>query len=383
MRLYSVPADFSIETLDKLKALNDRYMGQKVIETYGQVTMGALVNSGRVTDVLPQVDMKGLAQYVAHSKRNGMEFSYTLNPACFGNLEFSRQGMEQISDLLSQLHDIGIESLTVTSPSLIEMVKSSLLPFTIKGSAICEINSPGKAKFYKDLGLERIVVDPDITRNFRILQNICQEFGPGVEIIINNICYKNCAYKMFHYNHEAHCTSDNKEQTIKDYYFNRCSMQKSEHVRNLIKLNWIRPEDMALYERVGITHYKIQGRQNVLTGDLIQTLESYFNEHFEGNLFDLITLFAPYNSFQPFIDNKKLDGFLKPMAEGKLICTDMCESCNYCLAFARKSMNTEMAEELNRKSLAFYREYDQYTKAIQKPRQTSVLSTLLFEDETI
>jgi hypothetical protein len=252
----------------------------------------------------------------------------------------------------------------------------------MRASALGEITSPGKSLFYKKLGMERIVVDPDVTRDFRTLRNICRVFGSGVEIIINNVCYKNCAYKMFHYNHESHCTPLNTTQTVTDYFFNRCSMQKAGSLENVVRLNWIRPEDLKYYQEVGIFYLKIQGRQNVLQGDVVKALTYYMDGDYQGNLFDLITIFAPYNAFQPYIDNKKLDGFVRKFFEDPDFCRNVCDSCNYCLGYAQKSMDQESAEQINKRALAFYRDYDEYSKMIRQEENPKV-KKLFSKDELV
>lgn len=364
MKYFSLPADFKHSTLDRYQELNNIYNDSKIIETYGQVTAGTILNSGRVTNVLPEVDFSGLESYVKYSQDRNIEFNYTLNPACFGNFEFSPAGIRQVQRLLERLSDMGVSWLTVSSPSLIELVLASGLKFRLKASALCEITSPGKALFYKQAGMERMVVDPDVTRDFRVLRNICKVFGEGVEIIINNVCYKNCAYKMFHYNHEAHLTPANTSQTIKEYYFNRCSMQKARSIENPIRLNWIRPEDLHYYREAGISYLKIQGRQNVRQGNIVKALTHYIEEEFDGNLFDLITIFAPYNAFQPYIDNKKLEGFVQTFFRNPDFCQNVCDSCHYCRRYASKSMDTEKAGRINRQAAEFYQKYDEYTKVI-------------------
>jgi collagenase-like PrtC family protease len=147
-------------------------------------------------------------------------------------------------------------------------------------------------------------------------------------------------------------------------------MQKAGGVKNAIRLNWIRPEDLKYYVDAGIFHFKIQGRQNILQGDIIKTLKHYFSEDYDGNLFDLITLFAPYNSFQPYMDNKKLDGFIKTFYIKPDFCKDMCDSCGYCESYARKCMETNHVEELNAKALSFYSNMDSYTKVLRNYRGT-------------
>lgn len=364
MKYYSIPADFKKSTIDALHELNGRYDNAKVIEIYGQVTSGVLLNSGRVIAGLPQADMTSMSEYIAYASARGIKFNYTLNPSCIGNYEFSSEGIEKLILFLGQLYTAGVRHLTVTMPSLMELVQRQRLEFYIKVSAICEITSPTKALFYKRLGAKRLVVDPDITRNFLVLKNICSTFGDGVEIIVNNVCYKNCAYKIFHYNHEAHCTSHSDDQEIKDYYTNRCSIQKAKNPVNAIKLNWIRPEDIKYYYDCGISHFKIQGRQNILSGDIIKTLECYFREDYDGSLFDLITLFSPYNAFQPYIDNKKLDGFVKGLYDSPGFCRDMCHQCGYCSGYAEKSINMDETQALLDKALAFFNQFDKYSKMV-------------------
>lgn len=372
MKYFSIPADFKTETIDKLYELNNMYSNAKVIETYGQVTIGDVINSGRIISSLPDVGFKKLEEYVKYSKERDIKFNYTLNPSCFGNYEFSDKGAKELMSLLYSIYNIGVESLTVTSPALMELVKGSGIPFKIKSSAICEVNSPTKALYYKNLGVRRVVVDPDITRDFRKLKNICTVFGEGVEILINNVCYKNCAYKMFHYNHDAHCTPSSN-QCVKDYYFYRCFMQKANHLENVIKLNWIRPEDLHFYSEIGIHYFKIQGRQNVVDGDIIKTLKAYIEEDFDGNLYDLLTLFAPYNNFQTYINNKKLDGFVETFYIKPDFCTDMCDKCHYCEGYAKKSMDVSDAEKVNQLALMFYSKDDKYTKLVAEAKASRFL----------
>lgn len=373
MIFFSIPADFKNTTIDRLNQLNETYPNAKVIETYGQLSEGTFLNSGRTTDVIPYADFKVLEQYVEYGNKNNIKFHYTLNPSCMGNMEFEEEGIDKIQTLLNQLYEIGIYSFTIAIPPLMEIARSLNEKLEIKTSTICEITSPGKGMFYKNLGAKRIVADADITRDFKTLKNICKAFGDGVEIIVNNVCYKNCAYKIFHYNHDSHCNQKgNIKGLIKDYYTNRCSLQKSQEPENLIKINWIRPEDLKYYKEIGIRHFKIQGRQSVLKGNLIRTVESYMKEDFDGNLFDLITLFAPYNAFQPYIDNKKLDQFVERFYRYPNFCTDLCESCGYCASFAEKAMLPEEVGRLNEQAQKFYREYDKFSKIIIPDKHESL-----------
>ena len=48
MKVFNVPADFKHETIDRYRELNEQEKGIVVNETYGQLTNGYLINSGRI-----------------------------------------------------------------------------------------------------------------------------------------------------------------------------------------------------------------------------------------------------------------------------------------------------------------------------------------------
>lgn len=381
MKFFSVPADFQNTTIDRITQLNERYPGSKVVEVYGQITTGNLIHSGRAAQLLPETGFRELERYVKYCKEHHIEFSYTLNSSCLGNREFSEEGISEVYGLLENLSNIGVEILTIAMPPLFEVVQHSGFKFRTKASAICEINSVGKALFYKNIGAERMVIEPDTTRDFKKIKRICAAFGDGVEIIINSFCFRNCAYKMFHYNHESHCNQTNKNQALTNYYFHRCTMKKAEQLENIIKLNWIRPEDLRYYKEAGINYFKIQGRQSVMRGDLVKTIECYFKEDYDGNLHNLLTLFDTYNSFHPYIDNKKLDGFVQKFYEDPDFCEEDCTRCGYCDHYAKKSMDQEKTLELMSKALVFYRDYDEFVKLINEQKSLKPVKKLFSDDE--
>jgi len=360
MYYFCVPCDFKLETLDMIRQINEKAEKFVVYEVYGQITEGEFTGSGRMTSILPSTDIKDLETYLCYCKKENISFNYVFNPSCMGNIEFNKDGIEKIKSFILSLHELGVNSITVALPSIMELIRSLDLNIEIKASAICEINSVNKAAFYKNIS-DRIVLDPDITRKFDIIENICDTFGSEVEIIVNNVCIRNCAYKMFHYNHEAHCNK-NTNQNEMNYYFHRCAMQKARDINNMLKINWIRPEDLHYYYDKGIKYFKLQGRHNTNGDNLLRTLKYYFNENYDGDLLELITLFAPYNSFQIKMDNKKLDGYIDGFYSNHNLCSEVCQKCNYCSEFLSKSINVQESILINNKATNFYQKYDQYLK---------------------
>lgn len=360
-KIFNVPADFKKETITEYKKFNSTQRKAVINETYGQLTEGYMIKSGRTIKSLPGINFKKLEEYVDFSLQEGIRFNYTLNPACLGNFEFTTKGEKEIKRLLTDLWNIGIKDLTISSPVLIDLVKILGFDFNMKVSAISHVDSITKLLFYKEQGINRVVIEPDLHRDFSKLQQMVTAFGTGIEIIINDICFNNCPYKIFHYNHEAH--ENDYSNQAENYFFMHCGIQKSHNFRNYLKLNWIRPEDIKFYEKMGIHNFKLQGRPYVANGDIIKTLMCYTEENYEGNLLELLHLFAPYDSkHQPYIDNKSLTGFIEPFYNNTLVCSELCDDCGYCQQYVEKAIKD--SKELLIEADLFYHEQDQFLKQV-------------------
>lgn len=370
MRYFSVPADFKTATLDAYRALNERYAQARVTETYGQATVGVIAGSGRASRLLAPIDLRALEAYVRHSATAGLGFSYTFNASCLGNIEFSEAGMRRLKQFLVRLWNMGITDITVALPQLIPLVRNSGCDFRVKASTIGQINCASKAAFYKRQGVSRIVVDEDITRDFRTLRQICETFGEGVEIIANSICRRNCPFKMFHYNHESHATGT---QDIEGFFTHSCNMYAASDWTDPIKLNWIRPEDLGLYESVGVHHFKIQGRHAARSGAPVKAVEVYMKGAYAGDLYELLNLFSPFRySATPRIDNAALDGFLHGFYQDPNHCSGDCRKCGYCERFARASIDAGESQHRRAKVLADGEKTEPFKAYWQKPWATRV-----------
>lgn len=355
---FSVPADFRQSTIDRYVQLNEAYSDSRLLETYGSITVNNLMKSGRSIEGLPRVDFYELKQYVDYSRERGIGFNYTLNASFMNNDEFTREGISEILEFLMRLYEAGIRSLTVAMPSLIDIIRRSSYPFQIKASTICQITNANKAMEFKRMGVERIVVDESINRNFVKLKQISNTFDGPVEIIVNSICFIDCVYRIFHYN-QISADSITSENPISAHYFsNRCLLRRFRNIDSLLKLSWVRPEDLIYYNNIGIYNFKIQGRQLIQTGDPVRMLECYFDRKFCGNLMDLLDCFSNINSFKVKVDNRKLDGFLEPIALGKIICPNNCENCYYCYNYAQTAIDDQELTEIYALCAQYMEAYD-------------------------
>ncbi len=337
MKYFSMPSDFKIETIDQYLNIHDKYKHSKVIETYGQLAPDTVFGSGRHPKDLPKIDMNALEKYVKYSKDRDIEFNYTLNTTCNSNDELTKVGYLKIKELVNNLQGIGVNWVTISLPTMIDIVKHVAPTMNIKTSTLSQINSPMKAQYYDELGVKRIVLDEDIHRRFDLLKNIRNAYSGEIEIIVNSYCVNDCPLKNAHFNNFS---QSNTNKRVFPYFYSRCLGIHIEPEKYL-KLNWIRPEDIHYYSEIGIHYFKIQGRTNVSSGNPAKALAYYIEEKYDGNLISLLELFSeskPFTISGTTIDNRKLDGFFEAFVKNPTFCTKVCKECSYCDKYAKASI---------------------------------------------
>ncbi len=373
IKYFCMPTDFKKETIDAYDRLNKAYKNSKILETYGNITRGDNVGSGRAANQIPDADLLDLKLFIEYAKHKNIGFNYTINATTLRNREFTPQGVSEIKDFLRDLYGAGVRSLTVALPSLIEIIKSTGYDFEIKASTLCQITNVNKAIAYKKKGIDRIVVDESINRDVRNLRRIREEFGDHVELIINPICLKDCVYRMFHYNEITEDSVGCSNDVSVNYYEHRCVLQRSSNISNMLRMCFVRPEDLRYYTNIGIHYFKLQGRHLVHKGDAVRTVKAYFDESFDGDVMDLAYLFHWQNSFKIPFDNKKLDGFIEPFFTKDDFCKRDCKTCGYCEAFAKKIIDYEKAAKVIRLAEDFYFNYDKFNEMIY-PKNTEKIN---------
>jgi collagenase-like PrtC family protease len=373
IKYFCMPTDFKKETIDAYDRLNKAYKNSKILETYGNITRGDNVGSGRAANQIPDADLLDLKLFIEYAKHKNIGFNYTINATTLRNREFTPQGVSEIKDFLRDLYGAGVRSLTVALPSLIEIIKSTGYDFEIKASTLCQITNVNKAIAYKKKGIDRIVVDESINRDVRNLRRIREEFGDHVELIINPICLKDCVYRMFHYNEITEDSVGCSNDVSVNYYEHRCVLQRSSNISNMLRMCFVRPEDLRYYTNIGIHYFKLQGRHLVHKGDAVRAVKTYFDESFDGDVMDLAYLFHWQNSFKIPFDNKKLDGFIEPFFTKDDFCKRDCKTCGYCEAFAKKIIDYEKAAKVIRLAEDFYFNYDKFNEMIY-PKNTEKIN---------
>lgn len=366
MKIFSMPADFKKETIDKYDILNQCQDGSIIQSTYGNISLNNRFGSGRDIKRIPEVDFQQLSSYIEYSRKKKIDFFYTLNASYMHNTEFTEKGIRDLDSFLTDLRAIKVKTLIVSLPSLIEVIQGLGHEFRIKASVICQITNPNKAVLLKKMGVHSIVVDESINRDFKTLARIREVFGNEVEIIVNSICHQDCQYRIFHYNQLSGDSIDRVNEISCEYYRKRCALRLFNEPSNFLRLTWIRPDDIGRYTDIGINRFKLQGRQAVLTGDPVRTVSHYMNQFYDGDLLELLFMFSSQFNFPISFDNRALDRFLEPFTKKKVFCGRDCTSCNYCESYIDKYLDHDKINNDGRQIVEKLRNTDGFRILIDK-----------------
>ncbi len=362
MRL-SIPSNWDIGLIHKIKKDN-------VEEIYGKLARD-VIGGGRVSFILPQVSKESVRKYIATVHSYKLKFNYLLNSTCLGNMEWSRRGQINICKLLDWLQAVNVDSVTVSVSYLLQLIKKRYPEFKVNISTQAGVSTIEEAKFWEDLGADKITLSVHkVNRDFKLLEAIRKNLKCKLQLIANLHCLKNCPFWLYHSNCSSHSSQLNKESKrfSLDYSFIMCSYLKLKQPENLIRSEWIRPEDLHYYQDIGIDMIKLVNR--TMSTERIQAIvEAYTNQRYDGNLLDLFShpsrtfilqkpnlLYKFRYFFRPFsvnlfrlikakklikeaeiyIDNRALDGFLEYFLKNNNCNLIGCAECKYCDQIAKK-----------------------------------------------
>jgi collagenase-like PrtC family protease len=355
---------------------------EELIRQYADLGVGSVwgvmdktpVGGGRPYHILAKVSKEQVEDYVKKVHAAGMKFDYLLNAPCMNNLEYKKETNRELIDHIEWISSIGVDGVVVTIPLIMEIVKEQFPKLEVRVSTVCHVNSVQRALMFEELGVDSITLDFNINRDFNLIRKIREAVKSKLIILANDGCLYQCAYRFYHYNIIGHAsqTTNPLEGFYIDYCIIRCTTKRFSNKVELMKSRWIRPEDVHLYEEIGIDSLKVGGRR-MSTAWLTNAARAYNARKYEGNLGDLLDISQlcvdpdmrspQYKNFlsksekvdpekiaqigqlypvKPCIDNEKLDGFIDFFNGHD--CLSGCGTCNYCRSWAEKAVTINEEE---------------------------------------
>ena len=357
------------------------------------------LDGGRSSAFLPDITMEELRDYIELCHKNKLEFNYLINAMCMENKELEADSHFKIIELLKELDKIGVDAITITSPYLCELIKTQFPRFKVTVGLYAYAFDLNHIKRWIELGADEITLAHHVNRDFKLLKKmLLYTKGKNVtlRLIANNLCLHMCPYSIMHGTVQGHFScSDSCSRGDIDYCLMKCLSTKIEDMSNLISSDWIRPEDLCYYEKLceETDNFNLSIKlveRTKSTKFLTRVVEAYARRQYKGNLLDILlwpksddmvvkteptaeemkTMAELYNISQMFnyskifdlpniyIDNTKLDGFLKKFVDDYACNHKICVSkqnidvtdsnyCSYCSSWVQRAIiyNGEQVEK--------------------------------------
>jgi collagenase-like PrtC family protease len=296
----------------------------------------------RAQQWLPQPKADELAAYVSRARERGMPFFYCLNVACLGNREFTAEGQRWLVERLGWVDEVGVEGTVLSNPYLIAFAHKRFPRLKIAVSTAAAIDSVDKALFFEGQGASVLYLPEYINRDFPLLHQIRKRVRAEIVLLANVGCLLHCPIRQYHINLVSHSSESLELGTYVDYPLMWCTQEKARDAGQMLKSPWIRPEDLAVYEDLGIDGFKLGGREMDREW-VVRATKAFALRRYDGDLNDLILGFdhlEPYGRLPVRIPNRALDGFIDFFRK-KHDCRMGCRDCRYCDDYARERSQVE------------------------------------------
>lgn len=366
-----IPTNWDPALLDKVAPLKPAYM-------YGSLPAE---RGMRTLQQLPQIDEDGVVEFVQRAKKLGIKFLYVMNATCMGNHEMSEEGRWDYLQRCQWILDAGFAGITLANPYVMEMTRRHFPELELHVSLLTGVDEARKAEFFANMGATLIHLDPIVARDFRRLRSIRRAVDCKLSLVVNEGCVLQCPLREYHTNVISHSRESIEGQYHVDYCYYNCAGQKIADPAELLRMPWVRPEDIGLYLDEGIDHFKIAGREKMGGGpsshtDWITMVSEAYHSRTSDDVAKLLVGLEGIQSLtgesaaQPpdlHIDSRALDGFMRYFVDGH--CDTDCGDCTYCDAWARKavSVDGDPREYLDHvgSSLERIRDGSYWTKALE------------------
>jgi collagenase-like PrtC family protease len=344
------------------------------VELFGGMP-GSIVAGGRASFVAPAVTEAEAERYIKEARSLGHTFNFILNASCLDNREYRRDEYARIVEHIGWVAGTGADSVTVTIPYLLQIIKRHYPKLKVYVSSWARVESVRKAQSFRDMGADAIVLSEEINRDFKTIEAIRRAVDCRLILIANPGCLYGCPRSFYHANVMTHGSQGGHESEgfLVDQCYFSCTMEKMKDPVELVKIRWIRPEDVEDYEMAGVDALKIIDRYKT-TETLLGYMRAYTERRYDGNIVDLLNLprkkaFLPANikyilrdeyinttklmefaditdfpiSETLILDNTRIPANFLSFFKSKDCATSDCGECGFCALVSKRALTVDEA----------------------------------------
>lgn len=274
--MFSVASNFD-------DGLPERLAGMEVEELFGSCD-DAPVGHGRPHAMIPPTSWRTLERHVARCRMAGMGFNLLLNPLCLSGCE-ENVGLERrLRRAMRRAMGMGVTAVTVAHPWLVSLARETSL--RVRVGVFVGVATVEQAQYWETLGAHIIALDTHVLcRDLSAIKRIAAATRAGLEVPVNIGCILRCPLARTHVARLSHSSRPGTQPM--DPCVRWCMEEKRRDPVNLIRSDFIRPEDLDRYRALGVQSFKIVDRA-CSTEALVERVRAYHSRRWEGDILQLI-----------------------------------------------------------------------------------------------
>ena len=349
-----VPVIYEDNYIDSIIDYNDRYSNEScfIYEVYGSMRTDVIGNL-RPSFSIKEINLSKLQEYISILHTHNIRFDYVINSTLSPMPIKPHVTPNEFLAFIRGLVELGVDSFTVTNTYFVMLLKHHF-PFVKINASICnEVSSIHQVRELEEMGVDCFILDRDINRKFHLLKRIRESTKKDLKLLCNSPCLYQCVNAQYHANHSSFLSvSPFSDITDRKSAFSFCRYYCLHRVFSIptehIKAQWIRPEDLKYYRDIGISLFKLDGRDKT-TDYMLEVIKTYMCQRYDGNFFHLLhnrytknmkdikeestNQDALLKEWKIGINNRELDGFIDLFQKNG--CEGVCEECSICEIIAR------------------------------------------------
>jgi len=247
---------------------------------------------------------------------------------------------EDLERAAAYARDLGVDAVTVADPYAVTAVRDALPGVEVQLSVNLLLDSFVKVERMLRLGVGTINVAGKMNRDIAGLRRLraLKDRYPGfrVKLLATYICHYDCPFWAAHATlsvHREHGAPRAGGCFGEAIDIDACAVP-AEDLMDLVRRPFIRPEDLAYYEREGgVDVFKLAFRDDS-SETLRKVFRAYFDRSWPADLFEIVPLGPQWPEL--VCDNTAFPaGFVDKVTT----CDKVCSACDYCARVADRVLS--------------------------------------------
>lgn len=258
----------------------------------------------------------------------GLHFNLLFNGNCYGRDSQSRAFFEKVGNTVDYIaRSFGLSSVTTSSILIAKFLRNNFSELDVRASVNMEIGTTEGMEYVSEYFTSYYIkreCNRDLER-LRELKAWSDANGKQIYLLANSGCLNNCSAHTFHDNlvaHEAEISKMDNGYEFRGVCWDYLS-EPQRQVALIRNTNFIRPEDIALYEEF-TGAVKLATRTN---RDPVRVLEAYSRGRYAGAVQSLLEPDHSGVLYPRILENSR---FPTDFGQKIVTCHKKCSECGYC-----------------------------------------------------